>query len=56
MVGWGVTGNVCRIDGETCGIHPFGRLKRKWDDNIKMDLKKIYCENGRLLELAQNCV
>lgn len=45
-------GNVYRIGGETYFIYPFARLKIKWDNNIKMDLKKIYCENLKWLELA----
>jgi hypothetical protein len=22
---------------------PFGRLRRRWEDNIKMDLQKVVC-------------
>ena len=28
------------------GKRPVGRLKRKWDDNIKMDLQEMVC--GRM--------
>jgi len=51
MVGY-VGGNVHRIG---C-THRFGRLKRKWDHNSTMNLKKTQCENGRWIELAEDCV
>jgi hypothetical protein len=28
---------------------PFGRLERRWKNNIKMDLRKIGCEDERLV-------
>jgi hypothetical protein len=27
------------------GKRPFGRPRRRWEDNIKIDLKGIRCEN-----------
>jgi hypothetical protein len=27
--------------GRPVGKRPFGRTRRKWEDNIKMDLKKV---------------
>jgi hypothetical protein len=47
-----VGGNVHR----TGCTHRFGRLKRKLDDTIKMNLKKTQCENGRWRELGSDCV
>jgi hypothetical protein len=36
------------------GKLPPGRL-RMWQNNIKMDLKEIGCEERRWMELAENC-
>jgi hypothetical protein len=33
-----------------------GRPRCRWEDNIKMDLMEIGCEDGRCMELAQDCV
>jgi len=35
-------GQVARVGDSTVltGKRPFGRLKRRWDDNIKMDLQE----------------
>ena len=30
--------------GKPKGKRPLGRPKRRWDDNIKMDLKEVECE------------
>jgi hypothetical protein len=30
--------------GEPEGKRPFGRLRRRWEDNIKMDLQEVGCE------------
>jgi len=32
--------------GKCHGKCPLGRLKRIWEDNIKMDLREIGCEDG----------
>jgi hypothetical protein len=32
------------------------RLSRRWDDNIKMDVRKLCCEGGRWIELAQGYI
>jgi hypothetical protein len=29
--------------GKSEGNRPFGRRRRRWDDNIKMDLKDVGC-------------
>jgi hypothetical protein len=31
-----------------------GKPRRKWDDNIKLDLKNIGCEDVRRVELIQD--
>jgi hypothetical protein len=28
------------------------RLKKRWDDNIKMDVRELYYEGGRWIEMA----
>jgi hypothetical protein len=30
--------------------------RRRWEDTIKMNLRKIYCGNGRWMELAKDSV
>jgi hypothetical protein len=30
--------------GKPQGKRPFGRSRRKWEDNIKMDLQEVGCE------------
>jgi len=33
---------------------PFGRFRRRWEDNIKMDLQEVGCGNMDCIELAQD--
>ena len=33
---------------------PFGRPRRRWEDNIKMDLQEVGCEGMDWMELAQD--
>jgi hypothetical protein len=57
-------GHVARMGrGETCtglwrrkpeGKRPLGRLRRRWDDNIKIDLQEVVCRGMELIELAQD--
>jgi hypothetical protein len=35
------------------GKRPLGRLRRRWEDNIKMDLKDVECRVMDWFELAQ---
>ena len=35
------------------GKRPFGRPRRRWEDNIKMDLQEVGCGGMEWLELAQ---
>ena len=39
--------------GETWGKEPLGRPRRRWEDNIKMDLREVG-EGGASMELAQD--
>jgi hypothetical protein len=36
------------------GKRPFGRPRRRWDDNIKMDLQEVGGGYGDWMELAQD--
>jgi hypothetical protein len=58
-------GRVCSAYGERIGVHrvmvgkpegkrPLGRPRRRWEDNIKMDLKEVGCGGVDLIELAQD--
>jgi hypothetical protein len=40
------------IKGE--GKRPLGRLRRRWVDNIKMDLREIGCGDMDWIDLAQD--
>ena len=33
---------------------PLGRSRRRWDDNIKMDIQEVGCGGMDLIELAQD--
>ena len=33
---------------------PLGRPRRRWEDNIKMDLQELGCEDMDWIELAQD--
>jgi hypothetical protein len=39
--------------GKPEGKRPLGRPRRRWDDNIKMDLKEVVCEGMDWIELTQ---
>ena len=40
--------------GKPEGKRPLGRPRRRWEDNIKMDLQKVGCEAIDWIELAQD--
>jgi hypothetical protein len=40
--------------GKPEGKRPLGRPRRRWKDNIKMDLQKIEGDRGDWMELAQD--
>jgi len=61
-MGW--AGHVARV-GEGRGVYrvlvgkpegkrPLGRLRRRWEDNIKMDLQEGGCGSMDWIELAQD--
>ena len=42
------------MGGETCGERPLGRPRRRWKDNIKMELQEVGCGGMDWIELAQD--
>jgi hypothetical protein len=51
----GETRNAYRIlVGNPEGKRPLGRPRRRWVDNIKMDLREIGGDGGDWIELAQD--
>ncbi|KAJ4429711.1 hypothetical protein ANN_21915, partial [Periplaneta americana] len=40
--------------GRTKGKRPFGRPRRRWEDNIKMDLREVGYDDRDLINLAQD--
>ena len=39
--------------GKPEGKRPLGRPKRRWEDNITMDLQEVGCRGMECIELAQ---
>jgi len=40
--------------GKPEGKRPLGRPRRRWEDNIKVDLQEVGCEGMDWIELAQD--
>jgi hypothetical protein len=40
--------------GKPEGKRPFGRPRRRWDDNIKMDVQKVGCGGMDWIKLAHD--
>jgi hypothetical protein len=48
---------VCRVlVGKPEGKRPLGRLRRRWEDNIKMGFQEVECVGMEWNELAQDRV
>jgi len=46
---------VCRVlVGKPEGRRPLGRPRRRWEDNIKMDLQELGCKGMDWIELAED--
>jgi hypothetical protein len=55
--GGGGGGGVYRVlVGRTEGKRPLGRPRRRWEDNIKMDLREIEIGGANWIRLAQDTV
>ena len=40
--------------GKPEGKRPLGRPRRRWEDNIKMDLREVGCDMGDWIALAED--
>jgi hypothetical protein len=48
-------GGVCRVlVGKPEGKKPMGRPRRRWGDNIKLDLQEVRCRGMDWIGLAQD--
>jgi hypothetical protein len=47
--------DLCRVlVGKPEGKTPLGRPRRRWKDNIKMDLQEVRCEGMDWIELSED--
>ena len=52
---YGKRGGVYRgLVGKPGGKRPLGRPRRRWEDNIKVDLQEVGCEGMEWIELAED--
>ena len=51
---WVRRGGVKGLGGETGGKEPLGRHRRRWVDNIRMDLQEVGCGYMGWIGLAQD--
>ena len=42
------------LTGKPTGKRPLGRPRRRWEDNIRMDLEEIGINAGNCVDLTQN--
>jgi hypothetical protein len=42
------------VVGKPEGRRPLGRPRRRWEDNIKMDLREVGCGGADLIDLAED--
>ena len=58
-------GGACSTYGESIGAYrvlvgkpegerPLGRPRRRWEDNIRMDLQELICEDMDWIDVAQD--
>ena len=40
--------------GKPEGKRPLGRPRRRWEDNIKMDLREVVCNPGEWIDLIED--
>jgi hypothetical protein len=53
---WGGVGVYRVLVGRPEGKKPLGRPRRRWKDNIKMDLREIGIDGANWIRLAQDRV
>jgi len=51
---WGERGVNRVLVGKPEGKRTFGRLRRRWEDNIKRDLQEVGCGGMDWIDLAQD--
>ena len=51
---WVRRGGVQGLGGETGGKEPLGRPRRRWVDNIRIDLQEVGCGYMDWIRLAQD--
>jgi hypothetical protein len=52
---WGGRRDAYRVlVGKPEGKSPFGRSRRRWEDNIMMDRQEVGCEGRDWIDLAQD--
>ena len=42
------------LTGKPTGKRPLGRPRRRWEDNIRMDLEEIFINAGNYVDSAQD--
>ena len=45
---------VQSCSGKPEGKRPLGRPRRRWENNIKMDLTEVGCDPGEWIDLAED--
>ena len=45
---------IQRFSGKTEGKRPLGRPRRRWEDNIKMNLREVGCDPRVWITLAED--
>ena len=51
---WGEERHIHGFDGKPEGKKSLGRPRRRWEDDIKIDLQKVGCGGMNWIELAQD--
>jgi hypothetical protein len=51
---WGEERCIQGLVGKPEGKRPLGRPRHRWEDNIKMDLQKVGCEDMDWIDLAHD--
>ena len=40
--------------GKPEGKRPLGRPRRRWEDNVKIDMREVGCDPGESIDLAED--